>query len=129
MNDQADPISTHPTDICVLLRAYAEQRWLSRKVVPLLSELERTGSADEPQLGAALAYLEVLWLDARRRAAETDASFAALLTSDLDGSDEDLHLKAQRYHAAVRGLRRATEVRVLHALDVPAVAEAAQPAH
>ena len=66
-----DPVSP-PSDICLLLRAHAEQRWLCHEVLPVLRQLERGDSLPEEQLGAALAYLEVLWIEASQRAAETD---------------------------------------------------------
>ncbi len=69
---------SHPPDICLLLRAHGEQRWLTSEVVPVLRQLEQPGAIPEDQLGAALAYLEVLWIDARMRAAETDAAYAKL---------------------------------------------------
>ncbi len=44
----------------------------------MLRQLETPDALPEEQLGAALAYLEVTWLEAARHAAETDAAFAAL---------------------------------------------------
>lgn len=100
--DQSNP----PSDVCLLLRAYAEQRWLSREIVPVLRQLETPDALPEEQLGAALAYLEVTWLEAARHAAETDAAFATLADTEPD-FDEALPSKARRYHAAVRFLREA----------------------
>jgi hypothetical protein len=100
--DQSNP----PSDVCLLLRAYAEQRWLSREVVPVLRQLETPEELPEEQLGAALAYLEVTWLEAARHAAETDAAFAALQDTEPD-VEEALPSKARRYHAAVCFLREA----------------------
>jgi hypothetical protein len=99
--DQSNP----PSDVCLLLRAYAEQRWLSREVVPVLRQLQTPDELPEEQLGAALAYLEVTWLEASRHAAETDAAFAAL--EDTRDAEEALPSKARRYHAAVHFLREA----------------------
>jgi hypothetical protein len=100
-----------PPDICLLLRAHGEQRWLISEVVPLLRELEQAVSDEGDQLGAALAYLEVLWVDACLRAAETDAAFAK-----LDHADGRTSLvlceRARRYHTAVRRLRTAVALRV-----------------
>jgi hypothetical protein len=98
--------SNLPSDVCLLLRAYAEQRWLSREIVPVLRQLETPDALPEEQLGAALAYLEVTWLEAARHAAETDAAFATLADTEPD-FDEALPSKARRYHAAVRFLREA----------------------
>lgn len=100
------PNQSPPFDVCLLLRAYAEQRWLSREVVPVLRQLETPDELPEEQLGAALAYLEVTWLEASRLAAETDAAFAALRDAAPD-ADEALPSKARRFHAAVRFLREA----------------------
>jgi len=94
---------THPPDICLLLRAHSEQSWLTSRLVPVLADLECPGCIPEDQLGAALAYLEILWLDARARANETDAARAHLgpAPSDVD----DLYESARAYHAAVVRLR------------------------
>jgi hypothetical protein len=92
-----------PPDVCLLLRAHAEARWLSAEVVPVLRELERDDIPAE-QLGAALAYVEVLWIEARSRAAETDAARADLDTVGPHG-EQALHSNARRYHVAVRRLR------------------------
>jgi len=120
----------HPPDICLLLRVYSEQRWLVAKVIPLLRQLEQPDDIADGEHAAALAYLEVLWLEAGLRAAETDAA-AARLDEHTDPSgdpnrdrDRDsqndrcseasvvLSHRARRYHAAVRRLRRAVDHRV-----------------
>jgi hypothetical protein len=105
------PLTSHPPDICLILRAHGEQLWLSTEVVPIVRQLERGEIADVDGVGAALAYLEVIWIDACQRAAETDAARAAL---DSTGADRDLVLceKARRYHAAVRRLRTSVGRRV-----------------
>lgn len=108
------PDISHPPDICLLLRAHGEQRWLSCEVVPVLRQLEQPGSIPEDQLGAAFAYLETLWLDASQRAAETDAAYAQLDGASPNG-DIVLFEQARGYHAAVRRLRGAVGKRV-HAL-------------
>jgi hypothetical protein len=100
-----------PPDICLLLRAFAEQRWLTSELMPHLSDLERSHAIPEDQLGAALAYLEVLWLDAQSRAAETDAAFASL-QPHISEHRHVLHERARRYYAAVRRLRRELDSRV-----------------
>jgi hypothetical protein len=109
MTDLAD--SPHTFDICLLLRAHGEQRWLNHELVSLVRQLEAREIVAEDQLGAALAYLEALWIDARRRAAETDAAFAQLdhATSSVDHS---VRASALRYHTAVRRLRGALGRRV-----------------
>lgn len=112
MTDMPDHSNiSEPQDICVLLRAHGEEQWLVSEVLPVLRELEEPGAIPEDQLGAALAYLEILWLDARRRAAETDAAYARLDPSDAQ-RDLTLHEKASRYHAAVRRLRAGLARRV-----------------
>ncbi len=100
-----------PHDICLLLRAHGEQRWLVSEVVPVLRELEQPSAVPDDQLGAALAYLEVLWVDACLRAAETDAAFAKLDRADSE-ANLVLYERARRYHAAVRRLRTAVAGRV-----------------
>jgi hypothetical protein len=105
------PDTPHPPDICLILRVHGEQRWLISEVVPIVRQLEQPGLICEDEVGAALAYLEVLWIDACQRAAETDAARAAL---DRAGTDRDRVLceSARRYHAAVRRLRTAVARRV-----------------
>jgi hypothetical protein len=108
MTDQ--PLTSHPPDISLILRAHAEQLWLTAEVLPILRQLEEGGIAEE-DMGAALAYLEIVWLDARQRAIETDTALAELLT---DGTEADriLYERARRYHVAVRRLRTAVGRRV-----------------
>ncbi len=105
------PDISHPPDICLLLRAHSEQHWLISQVVPVLRQIEQRGAIPDDQLGAAFAYLETLWLDARRRSAETDSA-RARLDALVDECDRVLYDKAHRYHAAVRRLRSAVGHRV-----------------
>src|SRR5438132_11262210 len=89
-------------DVCLLLRAHAEARWLAQELVPLLRELEYGGPSPDYH-ATDLSYLEVLWIEARARARDTERA-----RSQLDagkGPDEALYGKARRYHAAVRRLR------------------------
>jgi hypothetical protein len=109
MTEHSD--TSHPQDICVLLRLHAEEYWLTSELLPVLRELEPPCEVPSEQLGAALAYLEVLWIDACTRAAETDAACAALDPVDVQ-RDHVLYEKTQRYHAAVRRLRHALGHRV-----------------
>jgi hypothetical protein len=113
--------SNHPplSDVCLLLRAHAEQSWLSHEVLPVVLELEHRDSLPEEQLGAALAYLEVLWLEASQRAAETEAAHAELERCDAHG-DRALSGKARGYHAAVRARRRSLARHITRLLAVPA---------
>ena len=119
--------TSHPPDICLLLRTYAEQRWLVSEVVPTVRQLKHPGAIDEDQVGAALAYLEVLWLDARQRAAETDAA-RAQLERESAVRDQVLYEKARRYHAAVRRLRAALASRVSALTGLP-MSDAPTPEH
>jgi hypothetical protein len=105
------PDISHPPDICLLLRAHGEQRWLISELVPVLRQLEQPCSLPEDQRDAALAYLEVLWLDAHLRAADTDSAYAKLDAADTD-RDRVLYNNACRYHAAVRRQRDALGRRV-----------------
>src|SRR5271165_41885 len=99
------------SDIRLLLRAHGEHRWLNREVVPVLLDLERPDCIPEEQLGAALAYLEVHWAEAARRAAQTDAAHAELLA--LKGAGERrLYAMARHYHAVVCNLREVLGARV-----------------
>src|ERR1700730_13602093 len=107
-----------PSDVCLLLRAHAEARWLSHEVVPVLRELEHEESETQEQLGAALAYLEVLWIESRKRAGETDAAYAELDATAVNG-DRPLHAKARGYHAVVRSLRESLGLRVGRLLGAP----------
>jgi hypothetical protein len=115
MNDRS---SQPPPEVCLLLRAHSEARWLSKEVVPVLRELEREDGLPSHQLGAALAYLEVVWIEARRRAAGTDE-----VREQLEGAgraaDEVLRHKARCYHAAVRRLRHTVARRVARRVIVP----------
>jgi len=109
-------------DVCLLLRAHAEARWLSNELTPVLREIEERKTIADQQLGAALAYLEVLWIEAGARARETEAARVEL--DALGGADQSLPEKARRYHSAVRRLRDTIERRVNLQLSVPAEARA-----
>jgi hypothetical protein len=100
----------HPPDICLLLRVDGEQRWLVSRVIPALRELEEPGAIEPDERDAALAYLEVLWLEAGLRATETDAAAEALRAAGPHTAL--LAEKANRSHAAVRRLRQAVDRRV-----------------
>jgi hypothetical protein len=114
-----DQETSPPSDVCLLLRAHAEQRWLSQEVGPVLRQLRRRDELPEEQLGAALAYLEVLWIEASQRAAETDAAYAEFEASEraaraaAAAAEPDarasggwtLPSKARRYRVAVLTLR------------------------
>jgi hypothetical protein len=101
--------SQAPPDVCLLLRADAEQRWLHREVIPVLCELEEHEPAEE-RPGAALAYLEAVWGEATIRAHAADAARGELGHAEDD--DGALRGLAARYHAAVRVLRELVSARV-----------------
>jgi hypothetical protein len=111
-------------DVCLLLRAHAESRWLSNQLVPVLHEIEQRDTVDDRQLATALAYLEVLWLEACARARETESARVEL--DALGSSDRALCEKAKRYHVAVRRLRDGVEARVAHLLAAPDAGELAR---
>ena len=108
----AETVETqHPPDICLMLRVHGEQRWLITRVIPLLRQLEDPAGLGGDEIGPALAYLEVVWLEAGLLAAETDAAAAEL--RDAAGERPTvLAEKANRYHSAVRRLRQAVDRRV-----------------
>jgi hypothetical protein len=109
---------SHPQDICLLLRTHGEQRWLLSELLPVLRQVETPGAVPEDQLGAALAYLELLWLDATRRARETDAAYANLRDDDIQ-HDQLLYEKARRYHAALCRMRTTIERRLIACTRLP----------
>jgi hypothetical protein len=110
--DMHDSSAITPSDVCLLLRADAEQCWLHREVIPVLRELEaRKGPEQDEECGPALAYLEAMWSEATIRAHATDAAHGELdgTTNDADGL---LTNAAASYHAAVRVLRELLATRV-----------------
>jgi hypothetical protein len=104
-------------DVCLLLRAHAEARWLGNELTPVLREIEQREMISDQQLGAALAYLEVLWIEACARARETEAARVEL--DALGAVEQSLAEKARRYHTAVRRLRDGLERRVERQLAIP----------
>jgi len=113
------PSDTAPSDVCLMLRAHAQQYWLDREVMPVLSELEDRDSVPDDQVGAALAYLEVLWFEASIRAGETEAAFAKLNDAATRG-EQRLHEQVRRYHASVSKLHKAVESHVSKLVAAPA---------
>ena len=80
-------------------------------------EVEQRDEISEQQIATALAYLEVLWIEACSRARETESARVEL--DALGSFDQALVEKAHRYHAAVRRLRDTLELRVCRLLAVP----------
>lgn len=116
MSEYVCTSSIPPADIGLMLRAHAELSCLRLEVIPVLRQIETRHGLPDDQLGAALAYLEVTWMEARRRAQETDAAHAALVAAsggrhpcERDGAVKS---DACRYHGAVRSLRDATATRI-----------------
>ena len=116
MTDHRHPSSL--SDVCLLLRAHGEHIWLNHEVMPVVYELKHRESLPEEQLGAAMAYLEVLWIEARQRAAETEAAHADLDAIDA-AAERPLSGKARGYHAAVRAIRGRLALHVQRLLAVP----------
>lgn len=112
------PENPAPQDICLLLRAHGERLWLASQLLPLLGDLEPPCSVPEEELGPALAYLEVLWMDARLRAAETERAFDLLAAPSATG-ERSFEADVRRYHRGVRRLRRATGARVAGLIPAP----------
>jgi len=131
MSNHQDPAThtdlTAPFDVCLMLRAHAQQHWLNQQVMPVLSELEERDSVPEDQVAAALAYLEVLWYEASLRAGETEAAFAKLNASATLG-EQRLHEQVRRYHASVSKLHKAVEGHVSKLVAAPAEMRAHDPA-
>jgi hypothetical protein len=116
MSDSRDP--KPPPDVSLLLRAHAEQRWLSREVIPVIRQIESHELLPEEQLPAAVAYLEVIWAQAMSRARETETARCHL--DELGHPDEHLPDRARRCHGAVRTLRGAVARRVTPLIAPPA---------
>ncbi len=116
-NSPRNPRESRTSDVCLLLRAHAESRWLSNELAPVLREVERRDSISDQQLGTALAYLEVMWIEACSRARETESARVEL--DALGSADQALVEKAHRYHTAVRRLRDTIELRVCRLLAIP----------
>jgi hypothetical protein len=127
MSEMMPQPTASPPDIALLLRVHGEQRWLASRVVPLVRQLERPEEIAPEDLGAALSYLEVMWLEAGLRASATDAAAREL---DARRTDRGVVIaeKAKRYHAAVRRLRVAVDARVRRLTSPPAEEPAGEPA-
>src|SRR5438093_1363129 len=116
-----------PADVCLLLRAHAEARWLSREVVPVIRELEHDFSS-----GAALAYLEALRIEAHHHAVDTDAARGevdALAPAGDHGvlANAGVELLALTDHDTVSGVSEALAageragLRVVPAVEISAI--------
>lgn len=117
-----------PPDVALLLRAHSEQRWLSREAIPVVRQIETAERLPVEQLPAAIAYLEVIWVEAVGLAREADAALCRLDEAlDVPEDDEPRHslghqplsARARRYHASVRTLREAVACRVALVLGAP----------
>lgn len=105
------PTPAQIADICLLLRAHSEQRWLLDEVLPVLRELEQPQLLPEDQLGAAFAYLEALAIEAHCRAAGTERALSEL-RHEGHRADPQLLARALHHHAAVSLLRERTMSRI-----------------
>jgi hypothetical protein len=114
MSESDISISRDGVDVCLMLRADTEMRCLSREVIPVLRQLETGERLPRTLLDAALAYLEVMWLEAQRRAAETDVAYDELKRAlGAEPSEQDaVHGQACRYRGAVVTLRRTVSRRI-----------------
>jgi hypothetical protein len=122
------PLPTTPPEISLLLRAHAEQHWLGREVLPVVSQVETREALPADQLPAALAYLEVVWAEAVRRAGDTDGASTRLdlalptpaaPSAGTSAPCKELERKARRYRAAVVALREGAARRVASLLAAP----------
>jgi hypothetical protein len=140
-------VSSTPPDVSLLLRAHAEQHWLSREVIPVVRQIENrelrvenrerrdggrehlieTRELPEEQLPAALAYLEVIWAEAARRALETERARRRL--EKPIAAEQPLRARANRYHAILLVLRDAVARRVGVLLGIPVETREATRAH
>ncbi len=115
----------HPPDVTLLLRAHSEQRWLSREVIPVVRQIETGVRLPDEQLPAAVAYLEVVWVEAVGLAHETDVALRRLDALDsvrqpaLDSVRQPLRARARRYHACVRALRTTVAQHVMPMIVAP----------
>jgi hypothetical protein len=100
-----------PADASLLLRVHAERAWLGSELLAVVRQLEAPAALKAGQFHAALAYLEVAWLEATRRAAETDAAHERLERAP-DRDALPLVEQALRYHRSLRLMRAALEARV-----------------
>ena len=94
--------------------------WLSHEVLPVLRQLKQRESLPEEQLGAALAYLEVLWVEASQRAAETDAAHADLQAVDATERPSPVRARPAATTPRCARLRDAVARHVTQLLAVPA---------
>ena len=110
-----------PSDTALLLRVHAEQQWLHSELMPVLEQLENPDLLGPGEMGAALAYLEVTWEEALRRAAETDSAYAGLTGNDSwDPATTVLVGEARRYYGWLRDMRRRLTGRTQRFLGHPA---------
>jgi hypothetical protein len=128
---QPDSAERRVSDVCLMLRADTEMRCLSREVIPVLRQVETGERLPGDQVDAALAYLEVMWLEAQRRAAATDDAYEELTSSiGLEDCEQDeVYGNACRYRTAVVTLRSVVAKRIAPLLAPHAEASAARSGH
>jgi hypothetical protein len=124
-DDRGTPLSAQApgrNEICLMLRAHAEQGWLEHEVLPVVLELHAMDLAPQSEQAPALAYLEAVWSEAKRRAAATDTSDARLQPIAQGSS---LRGRAHRYHGCVCDLREKLAAHVDRLLEYSALAMSA----
>jgi hypothetical protein len=112
-----------PPEVSLLLRAHAEQHWLSLEVLPVLDQLETRAGLPEEQVDAALAYLEVAWSEAVRRAGDTDGACTHLDLCLPAAADGELAARARGFRATVVALREEALARAASLLNVASFSE------
>ena len=102
-NSLRNPRQSSAADVCLLLRAHGESRWLSNELTPVLREVEQRETISERQLATALAYLEVLWIEACARARETESARVELHARRLRLPRARARLDPQHLQVGERG--------------------------
>jgi hypothetical protein len=115
------PLDPQPCCVTLLLRAHAEQSFLRREVLPVLSQLEAPGELDCAERAAALAFLEVSWLQAQLRAFTTDLTHASIIAAGPPERDS-LRAPAERYYRNLRALRAHTSERIKAVVEADRIA-------
>jgi hypothetical protein len=105
-----------PSDTTLLLRVYAEHRWLAEELTDLVEQVENRawlGAAPVAggELSAAMDALAELWREGRRRAEHTDRAFQTVLAVEDDDAPW-LVRQTCSYYRWLRNLRDSLATRV-----------------
>ena len=101
------------SDTALMLRAHAEHHWMQTEISPTLSHLEQPAGLGHEEMQAAVAYLQMAWSEAVRRAAQSDLARERLdREAAADVAVEPLTRQARRYHDCVQSVRAAMHGRV-----------------